>query len=143
MGVVIQGGAGWLLTKRVQHQHNRTCVSQAFLTSWVDAQRIMMTPACCRALEEHLQWETRAKTCRDLLSDMLKSRLEATELAKQGYDLRPQPTKRDLLGACVRARRCLSQRRPPAPTCLPKRTPAAVSRPPGYMAPACRPRGVS
>ncbi|KXZ54862.1 hypothetical protein GPECTOR_4g934 [Gonium pectorale] len=45
-----------------------------------------------RALEEHLSWESRAKQCKDLLSEMLKSRLEASELTKQGYDLRPQPT---------------------------------------------------
>ncbi|GLC41576.1 hypothetical protein PLESTM_001216400 [Pleodorina starrii] len=50
-----------------------------------------------RALEEHLSWETRAKQCKDLLSEMLKSRLEAAELTRQGYDLRPQP-KRDLPG---------------------------------------------
>ncbi|GFR52505.1 hypothetical protein Agub_g15080 [Astrephomene gubernaculifera] len=50
-----------------------------------------------RALDEHLSWETRAKQCKDFLSEMLKSRLEVAELAKQGYDLRPQP-KRDLPG---------------------------------------------
>ncbi|EFJ48600.1 hypothetical protein VOLCADRAFT_104654 [Volvox carteri f. nagariensis] len=49
------------------------------------------------ALEEHLAWETRARQCKDLLSEMLKSRLEAAELTRQGYDLRPQP-KRDLPG---------------------------------------------
>ncbi len=57
-----------------------------------------------RALEEHLSWETRAKQCKDLLSEMLKSRLEAAELTRQGYDLRPQP-KRDLPGAPAGRRR--------------------------------------
>lgn len=50
-----------------------------------------------RALDEHLSWETRAKQCKDLLSEMLKSRLEAAELTKLGYDLRPQP-RRELPG---------------------------------------------
>lgn len=47
--------------------------------------------ARCRALDEHLSWESRAKQCRELLSEMLKSRLEAAELGKQGHDLRPVP----------------------------------------------------
>ncbi|GLI67376.1 hypothetical protein VaNZ11_011557 [Volvox africanus] len=58
----------------------------------VDAHMLLV-----RALEEQLSWETRAKQCKDLLSEMLKSRLEATEITRQGYDLRPQP-KRDLPG---------------------------------------------
>ncbi|GIL82776.1 hypothetical protein Vretimale_8343 [Volvox reticuliferus] len=58
----------------------------------VDAHMLLV-----RALEEQLSWETRAKQCKDLLSEMLKSRLEAAELTRQGYDLRPQP-KRDLPG---------------------------------------------
>ncbi|PNH08218.1 hypothetical protein TSOC_005222 [Tetrabaena socialis] len=53
-----------------------------------DANQVLL-----RALDEHLSWETRARQCRELLNEMLKSRLEAGELTRQGYDLRPQPTR--------------------------------------------------
>ena len=35
------------------------------------------------ALQDVLSWETRAKTAKDLLNDMLKSRREAAELASK------------------------------------------------------------
>ncbi len=85
--------------QRTRQQPKRVCVPPSCWIGWIQRCCLTITFQPFRALEEHLQWETRAKTCRDLLSDMLKSRLEATELTKQGYDLRPQPTKRDLLGA--------------------------------------------
>ncbi|KAL0025091.1 hypothetical protein WJX79_008079 [Trebouxia sp. C0005] len=40
------------------------------------------------ALQDMLSWEARAKTAKELLNDMLKSRREAAELATQ-YDIRP------------------------------------------------------
>ncbi len=43
------------------------------------------------ALDEHSSWETRGKQCKDLLAEMLKSRLEAQELVRQGFDLDPIP----------------------------------------------------
>ena len=39
------------------------------------------------ALQDMLSWEARAKTAKELLNDMLKSRREAAELATQ-YDIR-------------------------------------------------------
>lgn len=39
------------------------------------------------ALQDMMSWEARAKTAKDLLNDMLKSRREAAELATQ-YDIR-------------------------------------------------------
>jgi len=39
------------------------------------------------ALQDMASWETRAKTAKDLLNDMLKSRREATELGTK-YDIR-------------------------------------------------------
>jgi hypothetical protein len=44
-----------------------------------------------RALEDQLQWESRARQARDLLAAMLRSRREAADLSAQGYDLRPVP----------------------------------------------------
>lgn len=45
-----------------------------------------------RALEEHFCWETRGKQCKELLAELLKSRMEAGEISKQ-YDIRPLPKK--------------------------------------------------
>lgn len=42
------------------------------------------------ALQDMLSWETRAKTAKELLNDMLKSRREAAELATH-YDIRYSP----------------------------------------------------
>ena len=41
-----------------------------------------------RALEDQYIWETRGKQAKDLMSEMLKSRMEMQELARQ-YDIRP------------------------------------------------------
>lgn len=42
----------------------------------------------CRALEDQFIWETRSKQAKDLMSEMLKSRMEMQELSRQ-YDIRP------------------------------------------------------
>ena len=42
----------------------------------------------CRALEDQYIWETRSKQAKDLMSEMLKSRMEMQELSRQ-YDIRP------------------------------------------------------
>lgn len=43
-----------------------------------------------RALEDQASWESRAKTAKALLNDMLRSRKDADELSKR-YDIRPVP----------------------------------------------------
>ncbi|KAL3153768.1 hypothetical protein ABBQ32_013356 [Trebouxia sp. C0010 RCD-2024] len=45
------------------------------------------------ALQDMQSWEARAKTAKELLNDMLKSRREAAELATK-FDIRPNPTGR-------------------------------------------------
>lgn len=45
-----------------------------------------------RALEEYWLWEVRGRQAKDLMSEMLKSRIEAQELAKH-YDIAPIPPK--------------------------------------------------
>lgn len=99
------------------------------LKRWVSCVVCCSSPDLCppllpwllhRALEDQYTWETRSRQAKELLNDMLKSRLEAQELAKQ-YDIKPVPKNakvggrhwvddgRSRLSGCVQKWECAEQ----------------------------------
>lgn len=67
--------------------------------------------ALVRALEEQSLWDSRLQECRQLLSDLLKTRLEAQQLAKQ-YDIKPVPKNTKVRGDGTELKRVLLVRTP-------------------------------
>ncbi len=52
------------------------------------------------ALQDQLNWETRAKQAKELLNEMLESRREARQLAEH-HDTRYRPQKQDAQPFCI------------------------------------------
>ena len=59
----------------------------------------------CRALEDQYLWETRGRQAKELMSEILKSRLEAQALAAQ-HGIKPVNKVRDKAGQSGQARLC-------------------------------------